>query len=112
MDIDVTEFTNIHADGVFILSLTDDLTTAALGYRRESSRYIYPTTVLYKFTEGSGWTIVDESAVNSFTITGFATGETDAEGKYEINTVLPDEVMITVNVTPDPDSFDFAGEAQ
>ncbi len=112
VDIDVTEFTNIHADGVFILSLTDDLTTAALGYRRSSSNLVYPTTVLYKFIEGSGWTIVDESAVNSLTITGFATGETDAEGKYEINTVLPDEVMITVNVTPDPDSFTFTGEAQ
>ena len=112
VDIDLSEFTNIHAEGVFILSLTDDLTTAALGYRRSSSNNVYPTTVLYKFIEGSGWTIVDESAVNLLTITGFATGETDAEGKYEINTVLPDEVMITVNVTPDPDSFDFAGEAQ
>ena len=112
VNIDVTEITNIHADGVFILSLTDDLSTAALGYRRSSSSSVYPVTVLYKFTDGSGWTIVDENAVNSLTITGFATGETDAEGKYEINTVLPDEVMLTVNVTPDPDSFTFTGEAQ
>ena len=112
VDIDLSEFTNIHADGVFILSLTDDLTTAALGYRRSSSSSVYVTTVLYKFTEGSGWTIVDENAVNSLTITGFATGETDAEGRYEINTVLPDEVTLTVNVTPDPDTFEFTGEAQ
>ena len=111
VSFDLSGITNKASGYPYNLVLSEDLRNAQIGYR-EDETYTFSINILYKFTEGSGWTIVDESAVNSFTITGFATGETDAEGKYEINTVLPDEVMITVNVTPDPDSFDFAGEAQ
>ena len=111
VSFDLSGITNKQSGYPYNLVLSEDLRNAQIGYREDES-YTYSINILYKFTDGSGWTIVDESAVNSLTITGFATGETDAEGKYEINTVLPDKVKITVNVTPDPDTFDFAGEAQ
>lgn len=111
VSFDLSSITNKTSKMPYNLVLSEDLRNAQIGYSNNDS-YVFTYNILYKFTDGSGWTIVDESAVNPLTITGFATGETDAEGRYEINTVLPDEVMITVNVTPDPDTFEFTGEAQ
>jgi hypothetical protein len=42
------------------------------------------------------------------TLTGYTTGNTQ-NGKIEVATVLPPKVSLTVNVTPDPDTFDIIG---
>ena len=112
LDLDFSSTTRIANGCVYNPMFNNDLTCIGVGYCRYDSRFTRYASIIFKNTEATGWTIVDESAVNSLTITGFATGETDAEGRYEISTVLPDEVKITVNVTPDPDTFEFTGEAQ
>ena len=45
------------------------------------------------------------------TLTGYTTGNTQ-NGKIEVATVLPPKVSLTVNVTPDPDTFDIIGAVE
>ena len=46
--------------------------------------------------------------VTSFT--GFATGETDGEGNYEVNAVLPEQITYTFCLDEEPDSYSFEGD--
>ena len=44
---------------------------------------------------------------NSFT--GFATGTKTADNNYEVSAILPDILTLTINVTPEPETFEFNG---
>ena len=52
-------------------------------------------------------TVENYQNVGSFT--GFVTGNKDENNRYEIKTVLPDKVDVTLNITPDPDSITVYG---
>lgn len=112
IDIDLSGITNMHTDGAYLLALSSDYKTAFVGYRRQSSSYVYPVIVRYKYTDATGWAIVDFNNVNEGSITGIATGNKDDEENYEITTVLPQKLSYSVTVTPDPDTFTFTGEVQ
>lgn len=67
------------------------------------------------FTLGTGESIIPNSTSyynSSMTFTGFATGETDSSGNYEISTVLPSVVDVEIKVNLEPDEITVLGGAE
>lgn len=114
IDVDVSDVSNKHEeeDTPFHLVLTQDLATAEVGYRRASNTYVYPANIIYKNDEATGWTIVAKGGINEQTVTGIATGKVDSNERYEVNTVLPNVVNLTLNFNVEPDVVEFIGGAK
>ena len=109
VDVDVSDKGD--TDTPFMYVITPEQTMSCLSYKntntygQTSNRFDYNDVT-------TGWQITSVTNINDNCLTGFATGETDAEGKYEVNTVLPETLTYTLTVTPDPDTFTFTGEVQ
>lgn len=65
--------------------------------------YSLGTTENHIVTNSSGY----YSANNSFT--GFATGNKTDDNSYEVETILPDQLTLTVNIIPEPETFEIHG---
>lgn len=103
-------------DSVVFLSLSADKTLAAYSYRYSragATNRIYPYFFKLETTTGEWFAYnPDKKYVIPYqTLTGYTTGKTQ-DGKIEVATVLPPKVSLTVNVTPDPDTFEFTGAAE
>ena len=103
-------------DSVVFLSLSADKTLAAYSYRYSragATSRIYPYFFKLETTTGEWFAYnPDKKYVIPYqTLTGYTTGKTQ-DGKIEVATVLPPKVSLTVNVTPDPDTFEFTGAAE
>ena len=104
----ITPYNNSYA---FCFGVSDDMTTMMLQNKHASSS---GTMVALKLATVSDEIYAENFAqCSSLSLTGFATGETDSQGRYEVNTVLPEVLNLTLNITPDitDDDISFKGEA-
>lgn len=108
--IDTSSLATPIPDSVVFLSLNADKTLAAYSYQRGTAGRIYPYFFKLETTTGEWFAYnPDKKYVIPYqTLTGYTTGNTQ-DGKIEVATVLPKKVSLTVNVTPDPDTFDIIG---
>lgn len=88
----------------------DDLTGLVLWYNHETSSYVYADVDFnhYNIIDGK-WHVTPYAYNNESTLTGWATGVTNEVGEVEVKTVLPPEVTMTFNITPDEDTFTYQG---
>lgn len=103
-------------NSVVFLSLSADKTLAAYTYRYSragAKDRIYPYFFKLETTTGEWFAYnPDKKYVIPYqTLTGYTTGKTQ-NGKIEVATVLPPKLSLTVNVTPEPDTFEFTGAAE
>ena len=103
-------------NSVVFLSLSADKTLAAYTYRYSragATNRIYPYIFKLETTTGEWFAYnPDKKYVIPYqTLTGYTTGKTQ-DGKIEVATVLPPKLSLTVNVTPEPDTFEFTGAAE
>lgn len=88
----------------------DDMTQLVVYYKHSSSSYTYNTAYVYHYNVIDGkWHATPHVYNNESTLTGWATGETNENGEVEVKTVLPPEVTMTFNITPDEDTFSYQG---
>lgn len=120
-----------HTDKTFTEILIDDLTLPT----NPDGNHIYNAAIspqfrnllIYCGTAGDGgrnvkiydlsaidkWKVValDEVALHPELVwSALATGNTDATGRAEVQTALPAEINVTVEITPTPDHFNFSGD--
>lgn len=89
--------------------ISSDLKTLAINTAHRYT-YTYERTDVYRYNTIDGkWYATSPAWRDNNTLTGFATGEINEEGLYEISTALPDKVSLTFNITPDEDSIEFKG---
>ncbi len=95
--------------GVYRLVLSNDLAYAAINRQYSKS---FDETYVYalKNSDGKLYAYKSMMGLGEEYITGFATGKT-VDGKLEFNGALPKQAL-TVNVTPEPDTFEIIGEAE
>ncbi len=79
----ITPYSDSYA---FCFAISDDMTTLfLLGYHSSSSG----TAIAFKRkTTSDDWYAENFAQCSSLSLTGFATGETDSQGRYEVSTVL------------------------
>lgn len=94
LGIDLSEKTPL-TDCPFCFSISPNLTTLALNYKTASE---YSAYCFYHYsTTDNNWYADDYTHSIETSLTGYATGNVDDSGLYEINTVLPtEEVTFTV----------------
>lgn len=114
----IVDTTNIPGNGtkyVPIMAYNNDRTLLAYcGLTLASPRVFYETYFFKLETTTGEWFAYnpDKKYVIPYqTLTGYTTGKTQ-DGKIEVATVLPPKVSLTVNVTPDPDTFDIIGAVE
>ena len=74
-------------DGAYCLALSEDLTSAVVGYRKRTETLVYWNMGIYKLTTSSNdWYADTFGMASSLSLTGFATGATDEAGRYEFKT--------------------------
>lgn len=97
-----TEFTLFAGYG-YILFVSEDLSTAVIaGRRSSSSSYSYGDSKGYKMANNNdNWYAEDYTHSNALSLQGFATGKTNDKGEYEVSTVLPVKVNLTINTNVD-----------
>lgn len=81
------------------------------GWCLSKDTYDHRTRVM-QVADGVSPYLMDNEKVNYdsiSTVTAFATGSTDEEGRYEVKTVLPNTLTATITITPNPDSYDVKG---
>ena len=88
------------ASGVgYCLFVSEDLKTAVISGAISSSNI---SLVLYKMVNNNdNWYAEDYIHSNALSLQGFATGNTNDEGLYEISTVLPKKINLTINTNVD-----------
>ncbi len=98
----------------YLFVLSADLTSAVIAWNNTTSASsLVPNTGFYKLaTAEAGWHADGYAQESSLTFTGFATGNTDENGKIEVVTALPAGVRARLSVSPQPDSMELTGGAQ
>lgn len=102
------------SSAVYRLFISKDMTSAVITYRKKTTTGVTFDSGYYKLkTSSNDWYADTYPQFNSVTLTGFATGETDSQGRYEVMTVLPEILYLTLNITPDitDNDISFKGEA-
>lgn len=97
-----TEFTLDTGYG-YVLFVSEDLSTAVIAGRRSGSgSNDYGDSKAYKMVNNNdNWYAEDYIHSNALSLQGFATGNTNDEGLYEISTVLPKKINLTINTNVD-----------
>lgn len=84
------------------LYVSEDLSTAVVCCCRNSSGVCYNDFKLYKMVNNNdNWYAEDYIHSNALSLQGFATGKTNDKGEYEVSTVLPAKVNLTINTNVD-----------
>ena len=113
--IDTASIQGSLSSSVPIMAYNKDRTLLAYCYihANVSTGRVYPYIFKLETTTGEWFAYnPDKKYVIPYqTLTGYTTGKTQ-DGKIEVATVLPPKVSLTVNVTPDPDTFEFTGAAE
>lgn len=113
--IDTASIQGSLSSSVPIMAYNKDRTLLAYCYihANVSTSRVYPYIFKLETTTGEWFAYnPDKKYVIPYqTLTGYTTGKTQ-DGKIEVATVLPPKVSLTVNVTPDPDTFEFTGAAE
>ena len=80
----------IHSDGgVYRFFISEDMTSAVITYRRQTSSSVYLASGWYKLkTSSDDWYADTFPQFSANTLTGIATGNADEQGRYEVSTVL------------------------
>lgn len=81
---------DIHSSGgVYRFFISEDMTSAVITYRRQTSSSVYFASGWYKLkTLSDDWYADTYLQFSANTLTGIATGVTDLQKKYEVKTVL------------------------
>lgn len=67
-----------------------------------SSSYLKTRTHTYKVPKNNdNWYAEDFNHINPVSLQGFATGKTNDKGEYEVSTVLPKKINLTINTNVD-----------
>lgn len=85
-------------DKCFTFSASDDLTTIYVSYSGSNGSKV---TLLRFNAATNDWFADPYSLIADTSLIGFATGKTDAQGRYEVVTLLPDALTLTLNISPD-----------
>lgn len=113
--IDTASIQGSLSSSVPIMAYNKDRTLLAYCYIHDNvtTGRVYPYIFKLETTTGEWFAYnPDKKYVIPYqTLTGYTTGKTQ-DGKIEVATLLPQKVSLTVNVTPDPDTFEFYGEAE
>lgn len=84
-----TESTIHNTDATYRLFISKDMTSAVITYRKQSSSLLFFDSGFYKLkTSSDAWYADTFPQFAEQTLTGFATGDTDEQGRYEVSTVL------------------------
>jgi hypothetical protein len=95
-----TEFT-LYAGYGYVLFVSEDLSTAVIAGRR-SSGSLPADSKRYKMANNNdNWYAEDYIHSNAISLQGFATGKTNDKGEYEVSTVLPKKINLTINTNVD-----------
>lgn len=97
--------------GGYSFGVSDDKTTIAIQAQTSSSSGKFQILKLVN-ADDSEWYAENYTQVCSYSLSGYATGKVDEKGRYEVRTVLPEEVTYTVTFTPDVERFELIGGAQ
>lgn len=97
--------------GGYNFGVSDDKTTIAIQAYTSASSGKFQILKLID-ADDCEWYAENYTQVNSYSLSGYATGKIDDKGRYEVQTVLPEEVTYTVTFTPDVDSFELIGGVQ
>lgn len=92
--------------------MSPDKTQVAILGRNQSLSTFYINVISLSSSDRA---IVDNSQYNydiTTSFTGFATGQTDISGKYEVSTVLPEVVTSYLNTDLEPDEAIFEGDVE
>ena len=113
--IDTASIQGSFSSSVPIMAYNKDRTLLAYCYihANVSTGRVYPYIFKLETTTGEWFAYnPDKKYVIPYqTLTGYTTGKTQ-DGKIEVATVLPPKLSLTVNVTPEPDTFEFMGAAE
>lgn len=113
--IDTASIQGSFYSSVPIMAYNKDRTLLAYCYihANVSTVRVYPYFFKLETTTGEWFAYnPDKKYVIPYqTLTGYTTGKTQ-NGKIEVATVLPPKLSLTVNVTPEPDTFEFTGAAE
>lgn len=113
--IDTASIQGSFSSSVPIMAYNKDRTLLAYCYihANVSTSRVYPYFFKLETTTGEWFAYnPDKKYVIPYqTLTGYTTGKTQ-NGKIEVATVLPPKLSLTVNVTPEPDTFEFTGAAE
>lgn len=83
----------------YLLTVSEDLSTAMIVARRTDD---YVARTIYKMVNNNdNWYAEDYIHSNALSLQGFATGNVDEQGLYEISTVLPKKINLTINTNVD-----------
>lgn len=83
------------------LFVSEDLSTAVVSAQKSGSG-VYNDFHIYKMVNNNdNWYAEDYIHSNALSLQGFATGNTNDEGLYEISTVLPKKINLTINTNVD-----------
>ena len=94
-----TEFSPVVSAG-WCLYVSEDLSTAVVSAHENGS--MYNNFHIYKMANNNGnWYAEDYIHSNALSLQGFATGNTNDKGEYEVSTVLPAKVNLTINTNVD-----------
>lgn len=86
----------------FVIFVSEDLSTVYIAWRKSTSQYVYNDAKVYKMVNNNdNWYAEDYIHSNALSLQGFATGNTNDEGLYEISTVLPKKINLTINTNVD-----------
>lgn len=101
-----------NGDRAYFPIISDDLTKLVVIYGLYSGTTNTGAAQGYIIAGGNGrlYAYKTPAGFGEDYVTGFATGNI-VDGKVEFECVLP-ELSLTVNVTPDPDTFEFTGAAE
>ena len=92
--------------------LSPDKTTVCINGISGSGSWIYYSSNFYRLkVNDDSWYAEPYLLSTGQSVVGYATGNVDSDGKYEVRTVLPEEVNLTVTSTPAADSITINGEA-
>lgn len=109
ISLDMSSYTDKYAGFCFIFYVSENLTTAALCYRRQSSSYVYGRSYLMKLnTSSDAWYVDNIAEVNSYTLSGFV-DSVDGDS-VKVKAALPKVVNLTLNFNAEPEYLDFIGE--
>lgn len=83
------------------LFVSEDLSTAVVNAHKSGSG-VYNDFHIYKMVNNNdNWYAENYTHSNALSLQGFATGKTNDKGEYEVSTVLPAKVNLTINTNVD-----------
>lgn len=100
----------LKTDRLAYMVVGNDFKTIAVNYAMVNGSSFTGRTDIFELHGRDGkWHATPAAQNSAITLTGFATGKTNAEGDYEVETMLPQKITLTFNVTPEPEILEVKG---